>query len=622
MLSCGVHPCPSKCHQLSDHSKMKCEAVMRSRCPNSHSQEFVCGDGLPTSCTKCERERKLAEKKQKEELAETQRREAEQRAHLKRMDELDAEIAATLRKKEEARLARERELAFQQKKNDLASILAFSSPSTGAAGNSGTTNNLGSASYQTPLNTQLPHPSQPWSPASTLDGRDPSHANSQNGLNTPQSDPNSNDTNTPSAPSIPKLSFKPFPVLPVSSSKLDWERKKFLHGVTNQAVDAVMNLTGLESVKAQILGIMAKIDTTTRQNASLKQERFNAVLLGNPGTGQHCFLSITIFPNTSAIGKTTVARHYAEFLASVKVTPGSTFSETTGACLAHEGVDGAKILLDGVIKSGGGTIFIDEAYQLTSSHNSQGPAVLDFLLAEMENNVGTLVFLLAGYNKEMEKFFEHNPGLKSRVPLTLQFADYKDEELMNIFEGLLSKTFGNHMRVEDGTQGRFSRVMIRRLGRRRGQSGFGNARDLQGVFARIRERQAKRLAAARQKGELEDDFYLTGEDIIGPDPSKVILESKAWKDLQQLIGLESVKESVKALINLIDENYNRELMEKEPMAVSLNRVFLGSPGTGKTTVAKLYGQVLADLSLLSNGEGQIGPLNLICYDLNLCCSGR
>jgi hypothetical protein len=286
--------------------------------------------------------------------------------------------------------------------------------------------------------------------------------------------------------------------------------------------------------------------------------------------------------------------------------------------LAHEGVDGAKKLLDGVIKSGGGTIFIDEAYQLTSGHNSQGPAVLDFLLTEMENNVGTLVFLLAGYNKEMEKFFEHNPGLKSRVPLTLQFADYKDEELMNIFEGLLSNTFANRMRVEDGTQGLFSRVMIRRLGRRRGQSGFGNARDLQGVFARIREWQAKRLAAARRMGELVDDFYLTGEDIIGPDPSKVILESKAWKDLQQLIGLKSVKESVKALINLIDENYNRELMEKEPMAVSLNRVFLGSPGTGKTTVAKLYGQVLADLGLLSNGEGQIGPLNLIRYDLNLC----
>lgn len=68
-----------------------------------------------------------------------------------------------------------------------------------------------------------------------------------------------------------------------------------MEGAVNDAIDAIMDMTGLEKVKQQVLSIKAKVDTALRQGTSLKGERFNVVMLGNPGTGMY------IRPNESKI---------------------------------------------------------------------------------------------------------------------------------------------------------------------------------------------------------------------------------------------------------------------------------------------------------------------------------
>lgn len=140
-------------------------------------------------------------------------------------------------------------------------------------------------------------------------------------------------------------------------------------------------------------------------------------------------------------GKTTVARHYAEFLKEVDILPPeSEFIETSGSKLMIDAPGGLKKQLEGLKECGGGVIFVDEAYQLEPSTNQQGAQILNFIipLAErLEGEYGKIVWIFAGYVDDMEKLFNYNIGLRSRFPTQFVFEDYNDSELELIFRQYL-----------------------------------------------------------------------------------------------------------------------------------------------------------------------------------------
>lgn len=253
---------------------------MTSKCPDGHLQTWACGKGCPAVCDKCERAKKLAKKKQQDELEAQLRRDAEQKAHLEKMDALNAQIDQERRSQENARLVQERAEAIKQRKSDLesvrasgaANVAAASSQSFGKSANPSTPDNNASGSTQANPGFAPPRSS---------------NGNVQ-GAGVPSATAGASKTNKPSAPKqsasgIP--SGKPFKDVVESPSQTEWKRQKNIEGAQSDAIDSIMDMIGLETVKERILGIKAKIDTNIRQGTTLKGERFNVVLLGNPGTG-------------------------------------------------------------------------------------------------------------------------------------------------------------------------------------------------------------------------------------------------------------------------------------------------------------------------------------------------
>ena len=243
MLQCKKHACPQRCHQLSDHSKMPCLHLYQDKCSRGHKLQWKCNKGKPSICHACEREDKIRDQKLKEEFKRQRTEQAAQDAHAIKIAQIDEEIRALIEARASKQKIQEMSEALERKQRDLEQA-----------------RNLAQAR----IDRSTPKPSSDEIKKATVTNRD--HLQDSN-------------QGKSSLEGVSELQN-------VSLSEQEWSRQKRLENASSDAIDSIMGMTGLENVKKQVLDIKSKIEIAQRQGVDLTKERFGAVLLGNPGTGE------------------------------------------------------------------------------------------------------------------------------------------------------------------------------------------------------------------------------------------------------------------------------------------------------------------------------------------------
>ncbi len=354
-------------------------------------------------------------------------------------------------------------------------------------------------------------------------------------------------------------------------------------GEEKSASDQLNDLIGMASVKEQI--------SQLRDFLSVQKSR-QAQGLGKTDITYHC-----VFTGNPGTGKTSVARILAKIYKDLGIIKRGQLVEVDRSDLVAQYLGQTASKVNAVVDSAlGGVLFVDEAYSLANDNDQYGREAIDTLLKRIEDDRDRLVVILAGYPDEMEKLLETNPGLKSRFNRFINFPNYTTDELLDIFKFMMRKFQYEADGDLYGELGEHFKKATQHF-----DKNFGNAREVRNIFEQTIMKQATRLSKESNLNQkklvtiLKDDLCIIDENEAGKD-------TQAIKELDGLIGMDSVKTQVKKLSNFLKVQQMRKANGMPVSELSYHCVFTGNPGTGKTTVARIIGNIYKELGILQKGQ--------------------
>lgn len=367
----------------------------------------------------------------------------------------------------------------------------------------------------------------------------------------------------------------------------------------NVALAKLNSLTGLKRAKQEVINKYEEVKTSMAANCNGVNLNMNLspsmLFLGPPGTG-----------------KTTVGKLVAEIfyqlgiLKTNKVTRIKRDSNVIGEYIGQTEKKIAEILK----QAQGGLLFVDEAYQFFANKDSNdyGRKVIEAIMDAMEEHPDDYMVIMAGYEGDMQRLMEANKGLESRFTTKIHFEDYSNEECFEIFKSMVSDFMPN-LKIGVGVKEQFDIA----ISSERKSENFGNARTVRNIKDKVVNQCATRLRKENLlSGEELCDLYLKPEDFssintIETNKGGGIRNQQkldqALERLNSLYGLETVKKEILKKYNNVKNTMKaREKGIKVKTDLSLSMLFVGPPGTGKSTVGDIVGEIFYELGYLEKNK--------------------
>nr|WP_263326686.1 AAA family ATPase [Neobacillus sp. Marseille-Q6967] len=352
----------------------------------------------------------------------------------------------------------------------------------------------------------------------------------------------------------------------------------------HHALDQLNEMIGMDMVKKRVNDFYRFLKYQKHRKVlgfQIKDElSLNMVLTGNPGTG-----------------KTTLARLLARIYHELDVLPRAEVIETDRSQLVGAFVGQTEENVRAFVERAlGGVLFIDEAYSLKregQTGNDYGQTAIDTLVSLMTGTEygGKFAVILAGYPEEMRTFLDANPGLRSRFPQSnlIHLPNYSNEELIQIAEKIAEEN--DYILTEGAKQ-----EIDYHLDQERVDDTFGNARSVRNI---VLEAIFKKGSDKNRESDILEYTLLDKEDFRIENGD---FKESPFEKLNHLIGLTNLKEEMKTLVSFVKMQQFRRKNGLPSVPIQLHSVFTGNPGTGKTTVAKIYAELLRECGMLKRGH--------------------